>query len=113
MQQLEPAWLGVPSARVPPIVRLRDIGCGWPLGVTILAVVKTVFRTGWNTERRTKALGLYIGAAAKRAWIKFRVNARPRLLTSISHRPPQSHPRKNLCNYFVAKITTAVLPGRM
>jgi hypothetical protein len=83
------------AARVPPIVRLGDIGCGWPLGVTILAVVKTVFGAGGNTERHAKAIGLYIGAAAKRAWIKFLPSdggggpligigyAAPRLLTSI------------------------------
>jgi hypothetical protein len=43
------------------------------LGVTILAIVKAVFGVGWNTERRTKAIALYIGAAAKRARIKFEV----------------------------------------
>jgi hypothetical protein len=56
---------------IPPIVRPRNIGCGWPLGVTILAVVKAVFGVGWNTECRTKAVALYISAAAKRARIKF------------------------------------------
>jgi hypothetical protein len=54
-------------------VRLRDIVSGWPLGVTILAVVKTVLGTSWNAERRTKAIALYIGAAAKWARIKFHV----------------------------------------
>jgi hypothetical protein len=43
------------------------------LGVTILAIVKAVFGVGWNTERRTKAIALYIGAAAKWARIKFDV----------------------------------------
>jgi hypothetical protein len=54
-------------------VRLRDIVSGWPLGVTILAVVKTVLGTSWNAERRTKAIALYIGAAAKWARIEFHV----------------------------------------
>jgi hypothetical protein len=54
-------------------VRVRDIVSGWPLGVTILAVVKTVLGTSWNAERRTKAIALYIGAAAKWARIKFHV----------------------------------------
>jgi hypothetical protein len=67
---------GLP-ARIPTIVRLRDIVCGWPLGVTILAVVKTVVGTSWNSERRTKAIALYIGAAAKWARIKFHVTHVP------------------------------------
>ena len=50
---------------IPPIVRPRNIGCGWPLGVTILAIVKAVFGVGWNTERRTKAIALYIGGRFK------------------------------------------------
>jgi hypothetical protein len=54
-------------------VRLRDIVSGWPLGVTILTVVKTVLGTSWNAERRTEAIALYIGAAAKWARIKFHV----------------------------------------
>jgi hypothetical protein len=54
-------------------VRLRDIVSGWTLGVTILAVVKTVLGTSWNTKRSTKAVALYIGAAAKWARIKFHV----------------------------------------
>jgi len=62
---------------IPPIVRPRNIGCGWPLGVTILAIVKAVFGVGWNTERRTKAIALYIGAAAKWARIKFDVTHDP------------------------------------
>jgi hypothetical protein len=66
-----------PSARIPPIVRRRDVACGWPLGVTILAVVKTVFGGSWNAEGRTKAIALYIGAAAKRARIKFHVTHFP------------------------------------
>jgi hypothetical protein len=61
------------SARIPPIVRLRDIGSGWTLGVTILAVVKAVFGGCWNAERRAKAIALYIGAAAKWARIKLHV----------------------------------------
>jgi hypothetical protein len=64
-------WRGL-SPRIPPIVRLRDIGCR-PLGVTILAVVKTVFGGSWNTERRTKTIALYIGAAAKWTRIKFHI----------------------------------------
>jgi hypothetical protein len=47
------------------------------LGVTILAVVKTVFGGHWNAEGRTKAIALYIGAAAKRARIKFHVTHFP------------------------------------
>jgi hypothetical protein len=43
------------------------------LGVTILAIVKAVLGAGWKTERRTKAIALYIGAAAKWAWIKIHV----------------------------------------
>jgi hypothetical protein len=58
-------------------VRRRDIACGWPLGVTILAVVKTVFGGSWNAEGRTKAIALYIGAAAKRTRIKFHVTHFP------------------------------------
>jgi hypothetical protein len=54
-------------------VRLRDIGSGWSLGVAILAIVKTVFGGSGNTERRTKTIALYIGAAAKWARIKFHV----------------------------------------
>jgi hypothetical protein len=54
-------------------VRLRDIVSSWPLGVTILAVVKAVLGASWNAERRTKAIALYIGAAAKWARIKFHV----------------------------------------
>jgi hypothetical protein len=65
------------SACIPTIVRLRDIACRWPLGVTILAVVKTVLGTSWNTERRTKAIALYIGAAAKWARIKIHVTHVP------------------------------------
>jgi hypothetical protein len=52
-------------------VRFRDIVSGWPLGIAILAVVKTVLETSWDTERRTKAIALYIGAAAKWARIEF------------------------------------------
>jgi hypothetical protein len=52
------------------MVRLRDIACGWPLGVTVLAVVKAVFGGSRNAEGRTKAIALYIVAAAKRARIK-------------------------------------------
>jgi hypothetical protein len=65
------------SAHIPPIVRRRGIRCGRPLGVTILAVVKTVFGGSWNAEGRTKAIALYIGAAAKRARIKFHVTHFP------------------------------------
>jgi hypothetical protein len=65
------------SARIPTIVRSRDIVCGWPLGVTILAVVKAVLGTSLNAERRTKAFALYIGAAAKWARIKFHVTHVP------------------------------------
>jgi hypothetical protein len=54
-------------------VRLGSIVSGWTLGITILAVVKTVLGTSWNAERRTKAIALYIGAAAKWARIKFDV----------------------------------------
>jgi hypothetical protein len=54
-------------------VRFRDIVSGWSLGVTILAVVKTVLGTSCNAERRTKAIALYIGAAAKWARIKFHI----------------------------------------
>jgi hypothetical protein len=61
------------SARIPPIVCFCGIVSRWPLGVTILAVVKTVFGAGRNTERRTKTIALYIGAAAKWARIKFHV----------------------------------------
>jgi hypothetical protein len=43
------------------------------LGVTILTIVKTVLGAGWKTERSTKAIALYIGAAAKWAWIKIHV----------------------------------------
>jgi hypothetical protein len=58
-------------------VRLHDIVCGRPLGVTILAVVKTVLGASWNTERRTKAIALYVGTAAKWAGIKFHVTHVP------------------------------------
>ena len=61
------------SAPIPTIVRLRHIVSCWPLGVTILAVVKTVLGTSWNAERRTKAIAPYIGATAKWARIKFHV----------------------------------------
>jgi hypothetical protein len=61
------------AACIPPIMRPRNIGCGWTLGVTILAIVKTVFGVGWHTERGAKAIALYIGAAAKWARIKFDV----------------------------------------
>jgi hypothetical protein len=54
-------------------MRLRDIVPSRPLGVTILAVVKTVLGTSWNAERRTKAIALDIGAPAKWARIKFHV----------------------------------------
>jgi hypothetical protein len=47
--------------------------CGRPLGVTILAVVKTILGTNWNAERRTEALAPYIGAAAKGARVKFHI----------------------------------------
>jgi hypothetical protein len=82
-RKLERDFATLPARRrhattcIPPIVRLRNIGGGWPLGVTILAIVKTVFGVGWNTERRTKAIALYIGAAAKRARIKFDVTHDP------------------------------------
>jgi hypothetical protein len=58
-------------------VRLRDIGCRWPLCVTVFAVIKTIFGAGWNSERHTKAIALYIGAAAKWAWIQFHVSHVP------------------------------------
>jgi hypothetical protein len=58
-------------------MRLCNISCGWPLGVTILAIVKTVFGIGCNAERRTKAIALYIGAAAKWARIEFDITHVP------------------------------------
>ena len=61
------------AASIPPIMRPRNIGCGWTLGVTILAIVKTVVGVGRHTERGAKAIALYIGAAAKWARIKFDV----------------------------------------
>jgi hypothetical protein len=66
-----------PSAPIPTIVCLRDIGCRWPLCVAILAVVKTIFGASWNSERRTKAIALYVAAAAKWAWIKLYVTHDP------------------------------------
>ena len=61
------------SPRIPTLVRLGDIVSGWTLGVTIFAVVKTVFGASWNAERCTKAIALDIGAAAKWARMKFDV----------------------------------------
>jgi hypothetical protein len=61
------------STSVPSCVRLRDVGCGWTLGVTVLAIVKAVLGTGWKTERGTKAIALYIGTAAKWAWTKIHI----------------------------------------
>lgn len=64
-------------ACIPPIMRPCNIGCGGTLGVTILAIVKTVFGVSWNTERGAKAIALYICAAAKWARIKFDVTHVP------------------------------------
>ena len=65
------------TARIPQIMRPCDIGCGRPLGVTILAIVETILGAGWNTKRRAEAIALYIGAAAKWARIKFDVTHVP------------------------------------
>ena len=43
------------------------------MGVTILAIGKTVFGVCWHTERGAKAVAMYIAAAAKWARIKFDV----------------------------------------
>src|ERR1700722_19124356 len=64
-------------AGVPAIVRLCGIGCCRPLGIAILAVIKTVFGGRWNGEGRTKTVALDIGAAAKWARIKFHITHVP------------------------------------
>jgi hypothetical protein len=50
-----------------------NIGCGWTLGVIVLAIVETVRAVGSQPERPAEAIALYIGAAAKWARIEFDV----------------------------------------
>ena len=57
------------AARVPTILCLRNISCRGTLGITILAIDETIFGRGRSTERRTKAIAVYVGPAAKWAWI--------------------------------------------
>jgi hypothetical protein len=92
-------------------VRLRDIVSGWPLGVTILAVVKTILGTSWNAERRTKAIALYISAAAKWARIKFyvtHISGSAMFLSSpppVQRRPIPRHPAHRHDSYQPRKTT--------
>jgi hypothetical protein len=77
------------TACIPALMRPRNIGRGRTLGVTVLAVVKTVIGRGWHTERGAVAITLYVSAAAKWTRIKFDV-AHVTAAVNSNDRPTQT-----------------------
>jgi hypothetical protein len=72
------------------------------------SVPKAVFGVGRNTERRTKAIALYIGAAAKWARIKFDVTHDPRLAMLADAAASQKMKRRmTIAVLFSADVCTA------